>query len=50
MFAENEKEKKNIGIVSTGAAADHSLIGMLNFTFYDVKRKKIRLKQAGGAV
>jgi aldehyde:ferredoxin oxidoreductase len=47
MFAENEKEKKNIGIVSTGAAADHSLIGMLNFTFYDVKRKKIRLKQAG---
>ena len=47
MFAENEREKKNIGIVSTGAAADHSLIGMLNFTFYDVKRKKIRLKQAG---
>ncbi len=47
MFAENEKEKKNIGIVSTGAAADHSLIGMLNFTFYDVKRKAIRLKQAG---
>jgi aldehyde:ferredoxin oxidoreductase len=47
MFAENEKERKNIGIVSAGAAADHSLIGMLNFTFYDVKRKKIRLKQAG---
>ena len=47
MFAENEKEKKNIGIVSAGAAADHSLIGMLNFTFYDVKRKAIRLKQAG---
>jgi aldehyde:ferredoxin oxidoreductase len=47
MFAADEKERKNIGIVSTGAAADHSLIGMLNFTFYDVKRKKIRLKQAG---
>ncbi len=47
MFADDEKDKKNIGIVAAGEAADHSLIGMLNFTFYDVKRKKIRLKQAG---
>lgn len=47
MFADDEKDAKNIGIVSTGAAAEHSLIGMINFTFYDVKRKKIRLKQAG---
>ncbi len=47
MFADNEKDAKNIGIVSTGAAAEHSLIGMLNFTFYDMKRKKVRLKQAG---
>ena len=47
IFADNENEKKNIGIVSTGAAAEHSLMGMLNFSFYDTKRKKIRLKQAG---
>ncbi len=47
LFANEDKEKKNIGIVSAGDAADHSLIGMLNFTFYDSKRKKIRLKQAG---
>jgi aldehyde:ferredoxin oxidoreductase len=47
MFAEDEKDARNIGIVSTGAAAENSLIGMINFTFYDVKRKKIRLKQAG---
>lgn len=47
LFAENENEKKNIGVVSTGSAADHSLIGMLNFSFYDSKRKKVRLKQAG---
>ncbi|MFA6949151.1 MAG: aldehyde ferredoxin oxidoreductase C-terminal domain-containing protein [Lentimicrobiaceae bacterium] len=46
-FADDEKDKRNIGIVSTGAAAEHSLLGMVNFTFYDVKRKKIRLKQAG---
>ncbi len=47
MFADDEKDAKNIGIVSSGAAAEHSLIGMINFTFYDMKRKKIRLKQAG---
>jgi aldehyde:ferredoxin oxidoreductase len=47
MFAEDEKDRKNIGIVSAGAAADHSLIGMLNFSFYDPKRKLVRLKQAG---
>lgn len=47
IFADDEKDYKNIGIVSTGAAAENSLIGMINFTFYDNKRKKIRLKQAG---
>jgi aldehyde:ferredoxin oxidoreductase len=47
MFAENDSEKKNIGVVSAGSAAQHSLIGMLNFSFYDPKRKKVRLKQAG---
>ncbi|MCP4551759.1 MAG: aldehyde:ferredoxin oxidoreductase [Bacteroidetes bacterium] len=47
MFANDDKDKRNIGVVSTGAAADHSLIGMLNFSFYDPKRKLVRLKQAG---
>ncbi len=47
MYADDEKDKKNIGVVSTGQAANHSLIGMLNFTFYDAKRKVVRLKQAG---
>lgn len=47
VFADSEGEKKNIGIVSSGSAAEHSLIGMLNFSYYDSKRKKIRLKQAG---
>ena len=47
IFADNDNEKKNIGVVSAGSAAEHSLIGMLNFSFYDSKRKKVRLKQAG---
>ncbi|HUX94330.1 MAG TPA: aldehyde ferredoxin oxidoreductase C-terminal domain-containing protein [Bacteroidales bacterium] len=47
MFAEDDKDRKNIGVVSSGKAAEKSLIGMLNFSFYDPKRKKVRLKQAG---
>jgi aldehyde:ferredoxin oxidoreductase len=47
LYADDEKDKKNIAVVSTGAAADYSLIGMLNFSFYDTRRKKVRLKQAG---
>jgi aldehyde:ferredoxin oxidoreductase len=47
IYADDEKDKKNIAVVSTGAAAEHSLIGMLNFSFYDGRRKKVRLKQAG---
>jgi aldehyde:ferredoxin oxidoreductase len=47
MFADNDSEKKNIGVVSSGSAARHSLIGMLNFSFYDPKRKRVRFKQAG---
>ncbi|MFA7116409.1 MAG: aldehyde ferredoxin oxidoreductase C-terminal domain-containing protein [Bacteroidales bacterium] len=47
MFSDNERDKLNVSVVSSGSAAEHSVIGMLNFSFYDVKRKKIRLKQAG---
>jgi aldehyde:ferredoxin oxidoreductase len=47
IYSDDEKDKKNIAVVSTGAAADHSLIGMLNFSFYDSRRKLVRLKQAG---
>jgi aldehyde:ferredoxin oxidoreductase len=47
IYADDEKDKKNIAVVSTGTAADYSLIGMLNFSFYDNRRKKVRLKQAG---
>ncbi len=47
MFADTEKDKYNVAVVSSGKAAENSLIGMLNFTFYDMKRKVVRLKQAG---
>ncbi|HYE10666.1 MAG TPA: aldehyde ferredoxin oxidoreductase C-terminal domain-containing protein [Patescibacteria group bacterium] len=47
MYAENEEDKRNISVVSAGSAANHAYMGLLNFTFYDVRRKQIRLKQAG---
>lgn len=47
MYANDDKDKRNVAVVSTGEAAEHSIIGMLNFSFYDPKRKLVRLKQAG---
>ncbi|MDP8211029.1 MAG: aldehyde ferredoxin oxidoreductase C-terminal domain-containing protein [Candidatus Stygibacter australis] len=49
MYAESDKpiDKMKIAVVSAGSAADHSYIGMLNFSFYDLQRKVCRLKQAG---
>ena len=46
-FASSDKDKMNVAVVSAGSAADNSLIGMLNFSFYDTRRKVVRLKQAG---
>ncbi|MBT3168940.1 MAG: aldehyde:ferredoxin oxidoreductase [Candidatus Cloacimonetes bacterium] len=47
MYAESEAKKNLISVVSAGMAAENSQIGVLNFSFYDKKRKKVRLKQAG---
>lgn len=47
LYARDEKDKVNISVVSSGSAADHTLIGMLNFSFYDKRRNKVRVKQAG---
>jgi len=47
MYAESEEDKRNIAVVTAGTAAENTLIGLLNFTFYDVRRKVARLKQAG---
>jgi aldehyde:ferredoxin oxidoreductase len=46
-YARTEEERSSISVVSSGAAAEHSLIGMLNFSWWDKRRACIRLKQAG---
>jgi len=38
---------RNISVVSTGPGAMHSVMGCLNFTWYDPKRGRVRYKQAG---
>jgi aldehyde:ferredoxin oxidoreductase len=47
LYADDEKDKKNVAVVCSGTGAEYSFIGMLNFSFYDSRRKKVRLKQAG---
>ena len=42
-----EGKPRSISVVSTGPGAKHTLIGCLNFTWYDPKRKRARYKQAG---
>ena len=38
---------RTISVVSTGPGAANTLLGCLNFTWYDAKRKRTRYKQAG---
>lgn len=47
MYADDESDKRNVAVITSGTAAEHTNIGLLNFTFYDVRRKVPRLKQAG---
>ena len=42
-----EGKPRNISVVSAGPGARNTLIGCLNFTWYDPKRKRARYKQAG---
>jgi len=47
MFADNDLDKKNIAVASAGRAAEHTRMGILNFSFWDWRRNAARLKQAG---
>jgi aldehyde:ferredoxin oxidoreductase len=43
----SEGKPRHISVVSAGPGAKNTLIGCLNFTWYDAKRKRARYKQAG---
>lgn len=44
---DTDKARQQVSVVSAGKGAEHSYWGMLNFSFYDVRRKVPRVKQAG---
>jgi len=48
-FADSDspKDLRAISTVSAGIGAEHTRIGCLNFSFFDMKRKVPRVKQAG---
>lgn len=47
MYADSDWDRRNIAVVAAGRAADHALLGVLNFSFWDWRRRVTRLKQAG---
>ena len=47
MYSDNEKDKRNISVMSAGQAADHIRYAIINASWYDIRRKEVRLKQAG---
>ncbi len=47
MYADSEEDKKNVSVITAGTAAENTKIGVLNFSFYDIRRQVARLKQAG---
>ncbi len=47
MYAKDERDKRNISVVSAGQGSEHTSIGCLNVSWYDPKRGKVRVKQAG---
>jgi aldehyde:ferredoxin oxidoreductase len=44
---DTDKSRQKVSVVSSGHAAEHSYWGCLNFSFYDIRRKVVRIKQAG---
>jgi aldehyde:ferredoxin oxidoreductase len=43
----SDKSRQLVSVVSAGRGAEHSYWGCMNFSFYDIRRKVCRIKQAG---
>jgi len=48
-FADSEtpRDVAAVSTVTTGSGAEHTRMGCLNFSFFDLKREAVRVKQAG---
>jgi aldehyde:ferredoxin oxidoreductase len=47
MYSDHPDDRINVSTISSGRGAEHTLIGCLNFSWFDQRRKCARLKQAG---
>ncbi|NLX09663.1 MAG: aldehyde:ferredoxin oxidoreductase [Chloroflexi bacterium] len=47
MYAHDERDRRSISVISAGQGAEHSRYAILNFSWYDARRKQVRVKQAG---
>ncbi len=47
MYSTDKKDQQNVSVVSAGQASEHIRYGILNFSWYDPRRDKVRVKQAG---
>lgn len=45
MYADSESDRKNVSVATSGAGAEHSLIGIINLSYWDAKRNHTRIKQ-----
>jgi aldehyde:ferredoxin oxidoreductase len=43
----DEKGKRGVAVLASGQAAEHTRIALISSSWYDVRRKEARLKQAG---
>jgi len=46
MYTPDERDRRHISVVSAGQGADHVLYAGLNLSWYDVRRRAVRVKQA----
>ena len=47
MYAGDERDRRSVSVLSAGQGASHSRYASLNLSWYDVRRKQVRFKQAG---
>nr|MCU0510552.1 aldehyde:ferredoxin oxidoreductase [Anaerolineae bacterium] len=47
LYAKDDGDKRNVSVVSAGQGSEHTRIGCLNVSWYDPRRKAVRVKQAG---
>lgn len=47
MFGRTPVDFENVSVVCSGTGANHAKIGCLNFSWWDWRRRAVRLKQAG---